>query len=252
MLPLDFPSSPTQSCQFSTLTANLLTPEYPALYMVQSDVMHELQCGPRKSEFEGTVGTIVPKKANDGFHEAIWAREIPAGTHDKEYVPKIQVPENYVGRGGRFEVPTSEIGPHETIPTFDRTQRISNLVAIAIGMSALVIPYVLIAIFSHSFETGTLSTPLQRGFVMSWLVVGQVIGAFWGWLGHDDSTYGNVFSNFHWSELQESGGLVAFFFVVAGLLAVITPFLGRVCRCMSDDQAIWIMCFGLRGIFIGQ
>lgn len=124
---------------------------------------------------------------------------------------------------------TSAMGRHETIPDYDRNQRIRNLIGIAIGILALVLPYVLIAIFSHGFETGTLSTPLQRGFMMSWLVVGQVFGAISGWMGHADSTTGNIFWSSEWRDLVVADFRVfveSFCFTVLPLLAVITPAVG--------------------------
>jgi hypothetical protein len=102
-------------------------------------------------------------------------------------------------------------------------------VAIAIGISALVTPYVLIAIFSNGFEAGTMSTPLQRGFVMSWLVVGQVFGALSALRGHEDSSAGNIFWDIDdWSDIVKNwGNFVLFLFsVLLPLLAGITPALG--------------------------
>jgi uncharacterized membrane protein len=87
-------------------------------------------------------------------------------------------------------------GRHEIIPTHEKTQRIRNYIAIAIGIVAVITPYVLIAILSHGYQTGNLSTPLQRGFVMSWLVVGQVCGAFYGLMGHWDSNNSTAFGAF--------------------------------------------------------
>jgi hypothetical protein len=178
------------------LTANLLTPEYPTLFMVQSDaIMHEMREKPF-CDFDGTVGTIVPQNVTssvNGFHHLVSVRDIIETLRGYRQA-LIQIPEGYVGDSdGPLEVEFSSFGRHETVPMFDRTQRIRNLVAIAIGISALVTPYVLIAIFSNGFEAGTMSTPLQRGFVMSWLVVGQVFGALSALRGHEDSSAGNIF-----------------------------------------------------------
>ena len=205
------------------LTANLLTPEYPMLFMVQSDGMRIRQLGYSKPQFDGIVGTIVPENArtdNSGFYDTISARDILRKQGKCQGM--VQIPEDYVEdqSDGELEVLVlGSFGRHETTPTFDRTQKIRNLVAIAIGIAALVIPYVLIAIFSHGFETGTESTTLQRGFVMSWLVVGQVFGAISGWLGHSDSTAGNLFYNY---QLRDREG----YFSLLLLVAVITPAVG--------------------------
>jgi hypothetical protein len=205
------------------LTANLLTPEYPMLFMVQSDGMRIRQLGYSKPQFDGIVGTIVPENArtdNSGFYDTISARDILRKQGKCQGM--VQIPEDYVEdqSDGELEVLVlGSFGRHETTPTFDRTQKIRNLVAIAIGIAALVIPYVLIAIFSHGFETGTESTTLQRGFVMSWLVVGQVFGAISGWLGHSDSTVGNIFYDY---ELGTKEG----YFSLLLLVAVIAPAVG--------------------------
>jgi hypothetical protein len=212
------------------LTANLVTPEYPTLFMVQSDIMHQMQHGPDKSEFDGTVGTLVPKNvpSDSGFPYTILAREITS-IGDEVYQAKVQIPKDYIGDSdGDLQVEVSPFGRHEYIPTFDKIRRLRNLVAIAIGISALVIPYALIAILSNGFEKGTLSTPIQRGFVMSWLVIGQVFGALSGWLGYANSTTGNIFSNFKWSGVRRefSSFLAVFIVVCLPLLLVITPGLG--------------------------
>jgi hypothetical protein len=198
--------------------------------------MHENQHRPFEFEFDGTVGIIKNATTNsNGSYDTISVREISTGVWYLKptgvwYQAKIDVPQNYVGNSsdGELEVLSSAMGRHETIPDYDRTQRIRNLIGIAIGISALVFPYVLIAIFSHGFETGTLSTPLQRGFMMSWLVVGQVFGAISGWMGHADSTEGNIFWGFEWSDLvvDRRAFMENFCFPVLPLLAVITPAVG--------------------------
>lgn len=55
----------------------------------------------------------------------------------------------------------SMFGRHETIPDFQKQQKIRNVIAIAIGILALITPYGLIAIFS-GFQAGTLSTPCNE------------------------------------------------------------------------------------------
>jgi len=215
------------------LTANILTPEYPTLFMVQSDAMHELQ-QEQYGDFDGTVGTIVPQNVNskdNGFHHLLSVRPILVTEVRPGYRQAyVQIPEGYVeDSDGPLEVEFSRFGRHETVPTFDRTQRIRNLVALAIGISALVTPYVLIAIFSNGFEAGTMSTPLQRGFVMSWLVVGQVFGALSALRGHDDSSAGNIFCDIDdWSDIVRNWGEFKsfLFFGFLPLLAGITPALG--------------------------
>ena len=206
------------------LTANLLTPEYPMLFMVQSDGMRLRQLGYSKPQCEGTVGTIIPENArtdNSGFYATISARDVQWTEWNSKLQGMVQIPEDYVGdqSDGELEVLLSTFGRHETTPTFDRTQGIRNLVAIALGIAAVVTPYILIAIFSHGFETGTESTTLQRGFVMSWLVVGQVFGAISGQRGHEDSTVGNIFYDY---ELGTKEG----YFSLLLLVAVIAPAVG--------------------------
>ena len=204
------------------LTANLLTSEYPMLFMVQSDGMRQYQLGHSKPQYDGTVGTIVPKNArtdNSGFYATISARNIQR--KEGKWQGMVQIPEDYVEdqSDGELEVLVSTFGRHETTPTFDRTQRIRNGVVIAIGIASLVTPYVLIAIFSHGFETGTESTPLPRYFVLCWLMTGQVVGAIWGSAGHKDSKAGNIF-------FENKLGTKRGYFSLLCLVVVITPAVG--------------------------
>jgi len=173
------------------LIANLMTPEYPAIFMAHSDCMGELET--KSSKFDGVVGTIVPDEPSDhGFYYQLQFRQL--NPHEAD--AWIQIPDGYVAKGtGDLEVEVSRVGRHETIPDYAETQKVRNRVAIGIGVVALVTPYILIAIFTNGFKTGSISTPVQRGFVISWLVVGQVFGAFSGFLGHQDSTRGNVLYN---------------------------------------------------------
>jgi hypothetical protein len=93
--------------------------------------------------------------------------------YETERIPAaIRIPEGYVEVSeGELEVEISGFGRHETIPIVGTLQRIRNLTAIALGTLALVTPYVFIAVFT-GFQTGSISTPQQRGFVISWLVTG--------------------------------------------------------------------------------
>lgn len=199
------------------LTANLLTPEYPTLFMVYSDRMEK-----EKIEFDGTVGTIVPKAdtSENGRYDTLLFR----GAHWKRgcCYGDVQIPQEYVGNSnGELRVEYSRWGRHRTIPSFEKSQRIRNYIAIAIGILAIVTPYVLISILSNGFQTGSISTPLQRGFVMSWLVFGQLFGAWFGFMGHDDSTEGSPFSTWDANHINIYGGIL-----ILILLAVVTPAVG--------------------------
>jgi hypothetical protein len=173
------------------LTANLLTPEYPTLFLVHSDhmdTMKQIKQLSGENIFAGTIGTVVPKNSDAGVYSAVQIRT-PVRLHASErQMIETQVPDGYVEASeGPLEMEISMFGRHETIPTFQKQQKIRNIIAIAIGILALITPYILIAIFS-GFHTGSLSTPLQRGFVMLWLVGGQVFGASIGLIGHKRGT----------------------------------------------------------------
>jgi hypothetical protein len=171
------------------LTANLLTPEYPTFFMVHSDYLDVVNQRTKETQYDGTVGTIVPRNAplGRGLYDTITAK-LPHGRYmERTMWAAIQIPEGYVEDSeGELEVEISLFGRHEKIPIVETTQRIRNLTAYALGTLALVTPYVLIAAFT-GFRTGSISTPLQRGFVMSWLVTGQVFGALMGYVGHRNS-----------------------------------------------------------------
>jgi len=176
------------------LTANLLTPEYPTLFMVHSDAMG--LATEQQNEFDGVIGTIVPKDttSDDDFNYTL-PSDGPVPGPFRQY--KVQIPREYTGTSdGELTAEYSDLGRHKSIPNFEKSQRIRNRIAIAVGIIALIIPYVLIAVLNNGFQKGSISTPLERGFVISWLVIGQVFGALFGWLGHHDSTGGNLFGYF--------------------------------------------------------
>jgi MFS family permease len=134
-----------------------------------------------------------------------------------------EVPERYIEDSDEeLKVEISVFGRHETIPTFQKGQEIRNCIAVAIGILALITPYILIAVFS-GFRTGTASNHLQRGFVMSWLVVGQVFGAISGISGHKDSSVGGFLLEDIWKIRSRPCDTISF---VLFLLAVITPSIG--------------------------
>jgi len=202
------------------LTANLLTPEYPTLFMVHSDGMD--LATEEHNEFDGVVGTIIPKDttSEDDFNYIVPSDGRVPG-YFSEY--KIQIPREYTGTSdGELTVEYSSLGRHKTIPNFKKSQRIRNHVAIAVGIIALIIPYVLIAVLNNGFQKGSISTPLERGFVMSWLVIGQVFGAFFGLVGHNNSTHGNIFRGF----TMALRGRVADNIVIVLMLAALTPAIG--------------------------
>ena len=218
------------------LTVNLLTPEYPSIFMVHSDYMDALTEGPSETQFDGIIGTVVPRKApsDSGYYDSIPAR-LPDSVMEASMNASIQVPTAYLGASEEpFEVEISVFGRHETIPTFQKSQQIRNVMAIGIGILALVLPYILIGIFT-GFQKGAISTPLQRGFVRSWLVVGQVCGAYVGLLGHEDGTEG-----FDPTDLNPAEFIGTILFI----LLLFSPAVGGfVCR--DHDQAVRFLRGGL-------
>jgi len=212
------------------LTANLLTPEYPTLFMVHSDAMD--LATEQQNEFDGMVGTIVPKDttSDDDFNYTLPIDR--PGYLSFSMLNRVQIPREYMGTSnGELTAEFSGLGRHKTIPNFEKSQRIRNRIAIAVGIIALIIPYVLIAVLNNGFQKGSISTPLERGFVVSWLVIGQVLGAFFGWAGHDDSTEGNLLASFFLAQDSSShamnlGDRVAVTIVIVLMLAALTPAIG--------------------------
>jgi hypothetical protein len=178
------------------LVANLLTPEYPALYMVHSDVMDlRAMC---RARYDGIVGTIVPepRPENDsrrGVFERLEVRNVTGNTGSElTYQASVRIPPAYTDDSNeKLQIKISELGRHDRIPNFPRSQFKRNILAFAIGFVALITPYVLISGLTNGFKAGNSSTSIQRGFVMSWLVIGQVLGSFWAAIGHNDSKGGN-------------------------------------------------------------
>jgi hypothetical protein len=144
---------------------------------------------------------------------------------------QCQLPEDYVGNSedeffGSSEflrVQFSLFGRHETIPTFAKTQRIRTYIAVGIGVLALITLQTLIAVLSNGYQAGTLTTPVQRGFVVSWFVVGQVLGLVFGLAGYEDSVGATVFGAFE--EIEDISAAGVFVFIVF-CLAAITPAVG--------------------------
>jgi hypothetical protein len=145
------------------LIANLLTPEYPTLFMVHSDYMDMANQCTNETRFDGKVGTIIPKKAPSidrrGYYDTIPVK-LPADLwgvlywQDHMQASAIQLPEGYVEDStGELKVEISLFGRHETIPGAKATQRIRSLAAFTLGLLTLVIPYILIAVFT-GFQTG--------------------------------------------------------------------------------------------------
>jgi len=175
------------------LIANISTPNYPSLYLVRSEIMEEAEA--RGAKFDGVVGKIIVPEDRGQSHD------LPITTVSAE-------PEGHYGRtpsieGFEDKLATGvEIGfwdpgdlegdiknnPTVTIPaagqyvfkpqTASTTHR-ENLAGV-IGMVAVLAPWAIIGGLTM-FRRGN-STAAQRGWILGWLVCGEVFGVFLGYV----------------------------------------------------------------------
>jgi len=133
--------------------ANIMTPDYPAMFMVRTKYMDEAEG--HGGIFNGAVATIYAEQE----------------TEDKNQTPN-QTPDviSYVERHKQV---AKGCGKYTSTPPKDY-----NAAAILIGFIACAAPYAIIAGFTR-FQAEQ-STPAQRGWTMAWLVVGQVAGLWAG------------------------------------------------------------------------
>lgn len=150
---------------FVNLCANICSPDYPSLYMVRSEVMDEAE--QRGGWFDGTVGRIhvgtdigLKLRFENGVKDMVKFAD-PGGLsaeHDKTNPLVI----------------LHSLGRHVS-----RTPSSAGFwLATVIFLIALAAPYAIIAGLT-GFDAAK-STSGQRGWTMSWLVLGQVLGVFWG------------------------------------------------------------------------
>jgi hypothetical protein len=143
------------------LLGNIATPSYEYLYILRSTVLEEAQKRPG-AVIDGTVGMVLPPPLNQD--EAVGSNDIYHGMYNRQYLPEMV---------GRDEL-AQEIGPYRLRNQSSYEKRATRFAGVLVFI-ALVAPYALIGGLTK-FQSQQ-STKAQRGWTMSWLVVGQFYGA---------------------------------------------------------------------------
>ena len=174
---------------FINLLGNLICPDYPTLYMLRSDVMEEAEA--RGGRFVGCVGTLVPDMPDGsqgeqkGGLESVRFEVDPKDTDSGLFGYQDKESFHYDRDGGQITITVSSLGRYVVNET--RSERLSNILAWILLALTVVVPYALIAALTK-FRAQR-STTIERGFMMSWLVVGQVGGFLCGAVMFDDQSW---------------------------------------------------------------
>ena len=158
------------------LIGNLACPSYDALYMVRSEVMDEADA--RGGKFSGVVGRIV---VPEDTRQHDWVRYGPDNvkfTDEGSDVKGLKMygyedQETFPYTGGPTIIDVPPIGPYTAAREIPM-QIASMIVGLFFIAITFMMPYIVIGVLTH-FKPQS-STALQRGFMMAWLVVGQVSG----------------------------------------------------------------------------
>ena len=178
----------TQIMSFVNLLATCLTPDYPALYMVRSEVMIEAER--RGGKFDGTIGIINVDNGtrnNIELHFETCQAKKESGAEITSLRRRgvsscLQV--RFRDPGGFEHASTLDRYPTVIVPSVGRHIKIQQTdsasvlsfqrCAIGAGILALVLPYAIIGGLT-GFRVGG-SSKAQRGWTMAWLVCSQFLG----------------------------------------------------------------------------
>ena len=174
------------------LIANITTPDYPYLYLIRSEVMEEAVS--RGARFDGIIGkTVMPDDRGQSHDLPITTVGADPDKHVR--TPSIEGFQDNLATGveicfwdpGDLEGDVKN-NPTVTVPAAGQyvfkphaasvTHR-ENLAGV-VGMVAVLAPWAIIGGLTM-FERGD-STAVQRGWVLSWLVCGEVFGVCLGYL----------------------------------------------------------------------
>jgi len=146
------------------LVANLLSPEYPYIYIVNSELMDEAEG--LGAQFDGTVGKISIEESK--FQSVRFKSVQPEDVTESGKGWIVSLGEDPVGQPQSMEIP--DIGRHKRQ---DQPWHYPTL-SWWITLVALASPYAIIGGLSK-FQAGQ-STSLERGFLLTWLIWGQCSG----------------------------------------------------------------------------
>jgi len=163
---------------FINLLGNLLCPDYPTLYMIRSEVMKEAEA--RGGYFAGTVGVLVSEAPDNKGEVQRCGREVVrfnVDSHDGKSTGTFSYQDNELlalDDEGEITVKVPAWGP--SVVFYPPSLIWCSRLAWTLLVLATVVPYAIIGgLTKYRPES---STSIQRGFMMSWLVVGQVGGFF--------------------------------------------------------------------------
>jgi hypothetical protein len=172
---------------FINLLGNALTPTYPNMFIIGSEVLDEARKRTPGAEIDGVVGYLPTQSKDPTDTPVLGNASIRFTSFDRKPITvgdRIEWPSKYQivqSRPSQSRIPTVEvpaIGPH-----FERrphpSSKYLNIGGYFLGVIVLATPYVIIGCLTH-FDPRN-STALERGFTMSWLVVGQIAGAWLAW-----------------------------------------------------------------------
>jgi len=172
------------------LIANITTPDYPFIYIIRSEVMEEAES--RGARFDGIIGKILMPEDRGQSHDLPITT---VGSDPQDRTPSIEGFQDKLATGveicfwdpGDLEGDVKN-NPTVTIPAAGqyvfRALNVSvthreNLAGV-IGMVAVLAPWAIIGGMTM-FGRGS-STAAQRGWILGWLVCGEVFGVCLGYL----------------------------------------------------------------------
>ena len=173
---------------FINLLGNLICPVYPTLYMLRSEVMDEAEA--RGGRFIGAVGMLVQEVPEGTQGETLDGSEtVRFNVDSKDGESKLFGYENqesfHYSEEGATTITVPSLGRCVTYEF--RSERWSTIFGWTLLVMTVLGPYIIIAALTK-FKAQK-STSVQRGFMMSWLVVGQVGGFICGAVMFDDQTW---------------------------------------------------------------
>jgi hypothetical protein len=161
------------------LIANMTTPSYPSLYMVRTKTMEEAER--HDGKFVGWVATVMEDESNVMEPDASVKNQdssVGGCPQKSEQNPKA----GHIPVESRRTDPAARDNQAKTVAEKPKSKTQSldrwSIMASAVFMIAIATPYAIIGGIS-GFQEGE-STRAQRGWTMSWLVLGQVFGGLIG------------------------------------------------------------------------
>ena len=149
-----------------------MAPDYSHVYIVRSEVLEEARA--RGGEFRGTVGHLTVRPSAESQQR--WDTVCFDGVDEESKKMFYRDPGTYMYRShGPTKIIIPPVGRF-VVGDFGREYMPSQLLAVLLTGMALLGPYIVIAALTK-FNPQS-STASQRGWIISWLVIGQIGGHF--------------------------------------------------------------------------